>query len=74
MYNNSSWDLVDASKKKDFKYATIKTEILPVELRNKLTNEIQKQINSYNIKESKYIADNKKFGNKDNLEKLRSLE
>ncbi len=82
MYNNSSWDLVDASKKKDFKYEEIEKESLSVELQDKSTKEIkeyvkeqedarkeiQKQINTYNKKRIKYIADNKKSGDKDNLE------
>ena len=33
LYKNSSWDLVDAEKEKDFKYSDLKNEELPAELK-----------------------------------------
>jgi Spy/CpxP family protein refolding chaperone len=42
IYNNRGWDLVDASKEKDFDLAKIPKEQLPAELQN-LTPEQQKQ-------------------------------
>jgi hypothetical protein len=82
MYTNSTWDLVDASKKKDFKYEEVETESLPLELQGKSTeeikkhveeqeqkrSEIQKQIGEYNKKRIEFIAKQNKSGNKDNLE------
>ncbi|MDY0780224.1 vWA domain-containing protein [Tenacibaculum sp. IB213877] len=44
LYNNSSWDLVDAEKDKDFKYSKLKKKQLPKELRNKSTEEIKKYV------------------------------
>ncbi|TYP97873.1 hypothetical protein C7447_10338 [Tenacibaculum adriaticum] len=44
LYNNSSWDLVDAEKEKDFKYSELKKTQLPKELRNKSNEEIKKYV------------------------------
>lgn len=43
-YVNSSWDLVDATKEKDFDYKKIKNDDLPEELKNKNADEIKKYI------------------------------
>ena len=83
MYNNSSWDLVDAAKDKDFKYEKIVKKNLSKELRRKSTielkrhvetqakerKEIQKRINELNVKRKVFITE-KQSENKDtNLEK-----
>jgi len=39
VYNNAAWDLVDASKEKDFDLAKIKTEDLPKEMQTMTTEE-----------------------------------
>lgn len=44
LYKNSSWDLVDAEKKKGFKYSKINKSKLPKELRNKSTEEIKQHV------------------------------
>ena len=44
LYKNSSWDLVDAEKKKDFKYSDLKSNDLPAELKGKSTKEIKSYI------------------------------
>jgi hypothetical protein len=82
VYNNKSWDLVDASKDSDFKVDDLKKEELPVEMRNMTENErrqyidkkskeredIQKQINALNKKRNDYIAEEqKKTGEANNL-------
>nr|WP_321225467.1 vWA domain-containing protein [uncultured Psychroserpens sp.] len=41
LYKNSSWDLVDAEKEKDFKYSDLKEEELPTELKNKSIEDIK---------------------------------
>jgi len=41
LYKNSSWDLVDAEKEKDFKYSDLKQQELPTELKDKSTKEIK---------------------------------
>ena len=43
-YSNKSWDLVDASKEKDFTVTTIKEDELPEELKGKSAEEKQKYI------------------------------
>lgn len=82
LYTNSSWDLVDASKDKDFKVSKIKKEQLPKELQNKSTAEIeayitkkkneriavQKEIQALNKKREAYITKNQKEGAKGELE------
>jgi hypothetical protein len=73
VYNNESWDLVDAYKQDDKKLETVKDEELPDELKGKTKDErkkyivdkqnerekIQKQINELNDKRTKYINDHK---------------
>jgi hypothetical protein len=44
LYKNSSWDLVDAEKEKDFEYDSLKKEELPVELKDKNSKEIKAYI------------------------------
>ncbi|MDV7187889.1 VWA domain-containing protein [Lutibacter sp. TH_r2] len=73
LYKNSSWDLVDASKKKEFKYDDIDKKSLPKELQNKTSSElkmyvekqekerekIQKKIQELNNLRKQYIAKQK---------------
>ncbi|MFX0555435.1 vWA domain-containing protein [Maribacter sp. CXY002] len=82
LYNNKHWDLVDASKEKDFDVSEIKPEALPKELKgkskkeiesfitNKATerNEIQNEIQELNRKREAYIAKNKSEENNGELE------
>ena len=70
MYKNSSWDLVDASKKKEFSYGKIDKKSLPKELQNKSNTElkvyvekqkkerekIQKKIQDLNKLRKQYVA------------------
>lgn len=44
LYKNSSWDLVDAEKKKDFKYSDLQSNELPAELKGKSPKEIKSYI------------------------------
>jgi hypothetical protein len=44
LYKNSSWDLVDAEKEKDFKYSDLKSNELPAELKGKTTKEVKSYI------------------------------
>lgn len=44
LYKNASWDLVDASKDKAFKYESLNESELPLELKNKSTIEIKKYV------------------------------
>ncbi len=74
LYNNSSWDLVDASADKDFDVSEIRQEELPEELRGKSDSEIksyisekkserakiQKEIQELNTKREAYIAKHQK--------------
>jgi hypothetical protein len=74
VYNNESWDLVDAYKQDDKKLETLKDEELPDELKGKNKDErkkyiegkqnerekIQKEINELNDKRTKYVNDQKK--------------
>lgn len=82
MYNNASWDLVDAAKDKNFKYDKVEKESLPKELQGKSTAEIrsyvekqatkraeiQKEINELNSKRKIFVADKQKNNADDNLE------
>lgn len=82
LYNNASWDLVDASKNKDFNISKIDKKQLPKELQSKSTKEIeafieaknkqrksiQQQIKEANTKREAYIAKNQKEGSKGELE------
>lgn len=84
VYNNASWDLVDASKDKNFEYSKLEKESLPKELQGKTTEEIkkyvasqtvkraeiQKKIEELNTKRTKYISDNQKQQNVENLENV----
>jgi hypothetical protein len=78
LYNNSSWDLVDADKKKKVDYKKIEKKKLPKNLQNKSTSEIkiyvkkqaekraeiQKKIKELNDKRRSYIAKKQKEGSK----------
>ncbi|MCM4154328.1 VWA domain-containing protein [Arenibacter sp. N53] len=82
LYSNSSWDLVDASKEKDFDISKIKKEQLPMELQGKSKAEItsyvddkkrermdiQKEIQELNGKREIYIAAQQKDNEKGELE------
>jgi hypothetical protein len=82
LYQNSSWDLVDASDDKDFDVAKIEKEQLPEALKHKSTaqiekfietkkverNQIQKEIQELNTKRETYIAKNQKENAKGELE------
>ncbi|NNK75498.1 MAG: VWA domain-containing protein [Maribacter sp.] len=82
LYQNSSWDLVDASEEKDFDVSKIKKEQLPVALKNKSTaeiedyieeqkvqrNKIQKEIKELNSKREAFIAKNQNENAKGELE------
>lgn len=81
LYINSSWDLVDAEKDKDFSYDDLDDKQLPEELKGKSKDEIktyvekkgkareklQEEIESLNTKRRSYIA-------KQNTENSNSLE
>ena len=74
LYQNSSWDLVDASDDKDFDVAKIKKDQLPEELKHKSTaqiekfietkkverNQIQREIQDLNKKREAFITNNQK--------------
>ncbi len=74
LYNNSSWDLVDASEDEEFDVSKLKKDELPTALKGKSTAEIekfieekkaervqiQKQIQELNVKREAYIAKNQK--------------
>lgn len=78
LYNNTSWDLVDASKDKEVDYKKINKKQLPTGLQNKSETEIkkhvqqksreriqiQKEIQKLNTKRKEYVA--KQQQNKDN--------
>lgn len=82
LYSNSSWDLVDASKDKEFDVSKVDKKQLPKELQNKSTAEIkkhialkktertkiQKEIKELNAKREAYIAKNQKGDSKGELE------
>ena len=82
LYQNSSWDLVDASEGKDFDVTNIKKDQLPAALKNKSTtqienyieekkverNKIQKKITALNDKREAFIAKNQKENAKGELE------
>ncbi len=83
-YNNSSWDLVDAKKEKNFSYAKIDKSTLPKDLQNKSTDEIkkhvtkkenerisiQKEIQKINQLRKEYISKHKKTNSDDELENV----
>ena len=74
LYNNSSWDLVDAAEDEGFDVSKLKKDELPTELKGKSTREIeayiadkktertriQKEIQELNAKREAYIAKNQK--------------
>ncbi|RNC92803.1 MAG: VWA domain-containing protein [Allomuricauda sp.] len=74
LYNNSSWDLVDASESEDFEVSSIDKNDLPKELEGKSDDEIekyieekkserkriQKEIQELSAKREAYIAKNQK--------------
>lgn len=76
LYKNSTWDLVDAVKEKDFSYEKIENDDLPKELKGKSISEIkayvtkkreereyiQDSIQSLNEKRRKYLAEQEKDG------------
>lgn len=82
LYSNSEWDLVDASKKRDFDVSKVEKEQLPQELKNKSDKEIiqfinskkeerekiQKEIQELNSKREAYLAKNQKDSSKGKLE------
>ncbi len=83
IYSNSSWDLVDAEKKKGFSYRTLNKKSLPKELQNKSSEEIKKyvtqqgkkreeiqqQIKTLNAQRNAYVAKKRKQDNTKSLEK-----
>lgn len=80
LYDNSTWDLVDADKKKKVDYAKIEKEKLPKELRNKSASEIknyvkkqakerteiQQKIKELDTKRRSYVAKKQQEGSKNN--------
>lgn len=70
LYKNKSWDLVDASKDKEFEYESIKQSQLPAELKGKSTSQIkiyvtnkqkereaiQKEIQQLNTKRKQHLS------------------
>jgi len=82
MYNNATWDLVDASEDKDFDVNKISTAQLPKELKGKSSKEIeayitvkkeerkqiQKEILALNTKRKAYITKHQKDSSKGELE------
>lgn len=80
LYDNSSWDLVDADKKEKVDYAKIEKKKLPKELQNKSASEIknyvkkqseeraeiQQKIKELDTKRRNYIAKKQQEGSKDN--------
>ena len=69
-YVNSSWDLVDAAKQKDFEVATLKAEELPAEMQklsvdqrkayiekhSQERSQLQTKINQLNAEREKFVA------------------
>lgn len=84
VYNNKSWDLVDAKKEKDFDYKKLDKNTLPEELQDKTTAElkkhienkekeritIQNEIQKVNKQRAKYILKNKTSNSEDELESV----
>ncbi|WP_299046661.1 vWA domain-containing protein [uncultured Polaribacter sp.] len=85
LYENSSWDLVDAEKKQKIDYSKIEKSKLPAELKNKSESEIkayvkvkakertkiQEKIKALDKKRRLYIAGKQKEGNqKDQLDNV----
>ena len=53
LYNNSSWDLVDAAEDKEFEVSELKEEDLPAELKGKTDKQIEKYIADKKIERAK---------------------
>ncbi|HIP49732.1 MAG TPA: VWA domain-containing protein [Lutibacter sp.] len=82
MYNNASWDLVDAAKDKKFNYNKIERKNLEKHLQGKTTKEIKiyvekqaskrkeikNKINEYNTKRKQYIVKKQKGSKEGSLE------
>ncbi len=82
MYKNATWDLVDASEKKDFKVSELRKSDLPKELKDKSDTEIksyiqkkkgersaiQKEIMALNVKREAYISKHQKEDSEGALE------
>ncbi|MGJ8745772.1 vWA domain-containing protein [Polaribacter sp.] len=80
LYDNASWDLVDAEKKQQVDYAKISKKNLPKELQNKSASEIksyvkeqsekrtkiQKEIKDLNTKRRQFITKKQQEGSKKN--------
>jgi hypothetical protein len=84
-YKNASWDLVDASKEKDFKLEEVSESHLPNELQGKTLEEkelyiaqkanerekIKSEINTLNKKRQQYVSDRQKeTGEEEMLDKV----
>lgn len=85
LYNNASWDLVDAEEEKGFSYSSLDKENLPKALQNKSTSEIKayvaeqrkkrtdikKAIQSYNEKRDAFVAvQHQQNANKNSLDSV----
>ena len=82
LYNNATWDLVDASDDKNFKLSQLSKDQLPEELKGKSESQIrqyiaekkadrkiiQDKINTLNTKRETYITKQQKEGTKGELE------
>ena len=82
LYNNKKWDLVDASDDSSFDIAMVEEDELPTELKGKSKVEmesfiqkkkterskIQSEIQTFNAKREKFIAEKQKDGQKGELE------
>ncbi|WP_158975589.1 vWA domain-containing protein [Cellulophaga sp. L1A9] len=82
LYNNATWDLVDAADEETFDTSTLEKEQLPVELKNKSDKEIknyisnkkeertaiQSEIRELNKKREQFIAENQTDQNQGELE------
>ncbi len=53
LYNNASWDLVDAAADKEFEVSALKKEDLPKELQTKSVKEIEKYIDDKKVERAK---------------------
>jgi hypothetical protein len=74
VYNNKSWDIIDASEEADFEIDELKKEDLPKEMQNMTKEEkekyitdnkverqkVQKEINELNRKRIEYVAEKRK--------------
>ncbi len=83
MYQNSSWDLVDAEKRKGFSYDKLDKKSLPKDLQNKSSQEIKtyvskqrkkreeikEEIKKLNAQRNAYVAKKRKASNTKSLDK-----